>query len=269
MPRMPAAPRGVRRRTAPAAQQSAGLRRRRSLPGGAGMPYTLQRTRPDDLLSIRLRLARPHRATGWGLVLSSHLVCPRRLRRRTRALVTVPGRRRGTPTVMPARGYPALRSSSPFRYSPSGNASAHGVIGRRREVADDGRVGTGVECGAGDDLAEQRRVDAARAGERRQQAAGAQQFERQEVDVLVRARGLLGVLGGRGELGRVDDDQVEARRGVAQPAQFSERVGVAPLRGVLLRARYSGRGSRGRGRAPCPNCRSTARAWHLRPAPPA
>ena len=120
------------------------------------------------------------------------------------------------------------------------------MIGARTEALDDLRPHAGIERRAGDDLLEQIGGHAARAGEGHQQPARAQQLEREQVDVLVGARRRLGMRGGRRELGRVEDDQVELAARVAQAAQLAEHVAVDPFapRGRSLALRRSHRASR-------------------------
>ena len=62
-------------------------------------------------------------------------------------------------------------------------------------------------------------LDAARAAEGEEQPAGLQQHQRQPVDVLVGARGAVGVRRRRRELRRVEHDHVERARLVAQAPQ--------------------------------------------------
>ena len=100
------------------------------------------------------------------------------------------------------------------------------------EVADDGRVGARVLRRAGDDLAEQRSVDAARAREREQHAARLEQLQREPVEVLVGARRLLDLAFVGGQLGRVECDQVVLLGAVAQAAERDERIGFHRLADV-------------------------------------
>ena len=102
------------------------------------------------------------------------------------------------------------------------------MVGARRKAPDDRRIRCGIQRGAGDDLLEQVGRNAAGAGERRKQTAGAQQLQREQVDVLVRASCLLHVPRSRGEFRRVEHDHVEALRAVAELAQFGEHIGIAP-----------------------------------------
>ena len=60
-------------------------------------------------------------------------------------------------------------------------------------------------------------------------AARLEQLQREAVDVLVGARGLVGVRRGGRELGRVEHDGVEALAGLEQVAQQRVDVGVARL----------------------------------------
>src|SRR3990172_4289244 len=97
-----------------------------------------------------------------------------------------------------------------------------------KPIEDCGR-NTGVGGGPRDDFLEQIRGHPARAGERGEHPARAQQLQRVEVDVLVGARGRRGVsLGGR-ELRRVEYDEVEAAALRSRVAQVTEYVGLDPF----------------------------------------
>ena len=91
------------------------------------------------------------------------------------------------------------------------------------------RIHTRIQRGIGDDLLEEGRIDPAGAGEGHQFAAGTQQLEAPQVDVLITSGGFLRLGGGRGELGRVEDDKVELLASVPQGAQLLERVPGDPL----------------------------------------
>lgn len=91
------------------------------------------------------------------------------------------------------------------------------------------RVHAGIQRGVGDDFLEEGRIDPAGAGEGHQRAAGTQQLERQQVDVLVTAGGFLRLGGGGGELGRVEDDQVVLLGLIPQQAQLLKDVPGDPL----------------------------------------
>ena len=106
------------------------------------------------------------------------------------------------------------------------------MIGARAEAADDRGIRVRIERRTGDDLAEQLRVDAARAGECREQAPWPQQLQRQQVHVLVGARRALGMRGRRREFRRVEHDEVESGTAVAQLPQLGERVGLDPIRAI-------------------------------------
>src|SRR5207302_379884 len=64
---------------------------------------------------------------------------------------------------------------------------------------------------------------------RGQQTSWSKQFEREQIDVLVRPGRLLRVLRRRSELRRIEYDHIECPRGVAKLAQLGEDVGVAPF----------------------------------------
>jgi len=76
------------------------------------------------------------------------------------------------------------------------------VVGGLAQAGDDLRVHTCVQRGVGDDLLEEGHVDPAGAGEGHQRPAGSQQFEAEQIDVLIAAGGLAGPRRGGGELGR-------------------------------------------------------------------
>src|SRR4051812_5776102 len=65
-----------------------------------------------------------------------------------------------------------------------GKLERHRMVGGGAEAFDDLGVGSGVECGAGDDRLEELRRDPARAGEGRKQPARGEQLEGEQVDVL-------------------------------------------------------------------------------------
>src|SRR3989338_3930647 len=98
---------------------------------------------------------------------------------------------------------------------------------------DDLRIHAGIECGTGDDLLEQVCADTAGAGIGCKQATWPEQLEAEQIDVLVAARGFLGERGSGGELGRIEDDEVEA---AALVTQFAQRL--EPARFQPFGARY-------------------------------
>ena len=110
------------------------------------------------------------------------------------------------------------------------------MVGAGVQVMDDLRIHAGIECGTGDDLLEQVLADAAGAGVGGEQAAGAEQLEGEQVDVLVAARGFFGEGGGGGKLGRIEDDEVEGAALVAQLAQRLEHVSFLPFGARCIQA---------------------------------
>ena len=110
------------------------------------------------------------------------------------------------------------------------------MVGAGMQMMDDLRIHAGIERGAGDDLLEQVFADTAGAGVGGEQAARPEQFEGEQVDVLLAARGLFGERGGGGELGRVEDDEVEAAPLVAQFAQRLEHVCFLPFGARCIQA---------------------------------
>ena len=91
------------------------------------------------------------------------------------------------------------------------------------------RTRAGVARGLGHDHAEGGRVDGAGAGEGGEEAAGGDELEAQDVDVLVAAEGLLGELLGVGELRRVEHHEVEVAGTVAEAAELLEDVALDEL----------------------------------------
>src|SRR5258706_11702972 len=96
------------------------------------------------------------------------------------------------------------------------------------------RVPTGIQGRAGHNLLEQVGVDATGTRESDQDAAFAQQFEGQQVDILITARSLFSLRRCGSELGRVEDDHVERARLVAKLTQQLKYVAFEPL-GLLFR----------------------------------
>src|SRR3989442_3991047 len=78
------------------------------------------------------------------------------------------------------------------------------MVGRRGETLDDLRFATRIQRGAGDDRLEELGADAARAGEARQQPAGAERLERGQINALVAARGVARLRRLWPELGRIE-----------------------------------------------------------------
>ena len=85
------------------------------------------------------------------------------------------------------------------------------MILARSESAERPGVRSGVKNGAGDDLLEEIHVDRSRTGEGEKMSARAKQTDAVQIDVLVRTRSPRHVMVVRGELGRVQDDEVEGR----------------------------------------------------------
>src|SRR5690349_143767 len=105
-----------------------------------------------------------------------------------------------------------------------------GMIRSRAETGNDLRIGAGVERRAGNDFLEKLDGDAAGAGERHQQAAWTQELEGKQVDVLVGARRLVDVRNRRRELGRIEHDEIEAARLIAESPQRLEYIAFDPFR---------------------------------------
>src|SRR6266568_3431401 len=146
----------------------------------------------------------------------------------------------GITTQPPRRGfedrplYYVYRFSTPLKEQPLQvlpfrKLDQHRVVRRGGKALLQHERRAGIRGGAGDDLLEQLRRHAPRAGKSRKQPAGPKQLQRVQVDVLVAARGARGVLRGRRELGRVEHHQVELPALALQSAQGLEHVGLEPL----------------------------------------
>ncbi len=103
------------------------------------------------------------------------------------------------------------------------------VIGRAGQATDNARLAPGIQRSPGDDLLEQLQPDATRTGVGHQQAARLEQAKTEQVDVLVGTCGAVGMGSRGGELGRIEDDQVESPPGLAKIAQRLEDIGLQPL----------------------------------------
>src|SRR6185503_12917379 len=122
-----------------------------------------------------------------------------------------------------------LRDQQPLQVLTFGKIQCHGMVGRGAEALDDLRIGGGIDRGTGDDRLEKLCGHAARARERREQAARFQQLQREQVDVLVGACGVLRQGRGRRELRRVEDDEIERAAAIAQLPQMREHIGLREL----------------------------------------
>ena len=111
-----------------------------------------------------------------------------------------------------------------------------GVVGGLAEAFENLRNAVSIEGGVGNDLLEEVGLHEARAGEGEENSAGAQEFEGEDVDILVAARGAFELGAAFGEFGRIEDDDVELARLVAEAAEDLEYVagGVGP--GLRLEA---------------------------------
>src|SRR3954465_4876461 len=106
------------------------------------------------------------------------------------------------------------------------------MVFARMKLLDDLGSAARIQCGTRDDFAEQFGGYAPGAGECREQAAWPQQLQGEQVDVLVAARGSLRACRGRGELWRIENDQIKATVLVTQLAQIIEYVGVDPFTAI-------------------------------------
>ena len=94
------------------------------------------------------------------------------------------------------------------------------------------RLHARIQGGRGDDFLEQAGINSARTRESDQDPAGTQEFEGQQVDILVAAGGFSGLGGRGGEFGRVKDDQVEGAGFIPEFTQ--ELEDIAFQRGVVV-----------------------------------
>ena len=93
-------------------------------------------------------------------------------------------------------------------------------------AADDLEVERGVGGGLGEDGVEERGIHRAGAREGREDAARAQEFHGEQVDVLVAASGLHELRARLGEFRRVEDDQIPGAARVAALPQILEDIGA-------------------------------------------
>jgi len=121
------------------------------------------------------------------------------------------------------------------------------VIRTGGQVAQDAGIHPRVLGGPGDDFLEQVHADAPGAGIGEQIAPRIEQAETQEIDVLVGPGGPGRMGGGRGELGRVQDNQVETSPFLAQLAQGLEHIRLPPFRPLGGQGRIQGHIALGRG----------------------
>ena len=84
-----------------------------------------------------------------------------------------------------------------------------GVVRRGGAGFEELDAAAGIGCGCGDDLGEVGERDVVRAGAGDERAAGCEQADRAQVELLVAAEGAFGGAFGFGEGGRVEDDGVE------------------------------------------------------------
>src|SRR5207302_1355370 len=100
------------------------------------------------------------------------------------------------------------------------------VVGGRGEALDDPGLRAGIERGAGDDRLKEFGAHATRAREARQQPAGGEQLQREQVDVLVGARGVARLRRRGRELGRIEHHHVEARAAIPQGPELGKNIGL-------------------------------------------
>src|SRR5688500_90017 len=124
----------------------------------------------------------------------------------------------------------AFDDEQPLQVFAFGELQRHRMVGGGAEALDDLGLRAGVERRAGYDGLEELRRHPAGAGERGEQPARGEQLEREQVDVLVGARGVARLRRGRRELRRVEHHHVEARAAVAQGAKLAEHVGLDEIR---------------------------------------
>ncbi len=102
-----------------------------------------------------------------------------------------------------------------FEVAGFGEGEDLGVVGGGGAGFEELDAATGVGCGGGDDGGELLQRDVVRAGVGDERAAGGEQAERAEVELLVAAGGGGDGAFGLGEGGRVEDDGVEEIAGGA------------------------------------------------------
>src|SRR5712692_108231 len=137
------------------------------------------------------------------------------------------------PSIMHTR-FSAPLEEQPFQVLPFRKLDQHRVVRRRGKALPQHERRAGVRGGAGDDLLEELRRHAPRAGKSRKHPAGPKEPERVQVDVLVTARGACGVLRGRREPGRVEHHEVELPSFAAQFPQRAKNVGLEPVGATRL-----------------------------------
>jgi len=98
------------------------------------------------------------------------------------------------------------------------------MIRRLPQLLYDLNLSSRIQGGPEDHLLEEIGGDPARAGEGGQDPTGAQQLHGQQVDVLVAARCCFDMALSLGELGRVEDNEIEALPSVSAIPQESEHV---------------------------------------------
>ncbi len=86
-----------------------------------------------------------------------------------------------------------------------------------------------IQRGPGDDFLKERGIDSARTGKSRQNTAGTEEFEGQQVDILVATGRLLSLRNRRRKLGRIEDDQVKGAAFIAEFAQGDKNIRFAPF----------------------------------------
>src|SRR6266496_3735181 len=94
-------------------------------------------------------------------------------------------------------------------------------------MLDDLRLDACIQGSSRYNLLEQPRLDSTGTRKRDQHPAGTQQFERQEIDVLVGTRGFFNLSGSGRKLRRVEDDHVEGARLVTE---FSQQMKHIPFK---------------------------------------
>ena len=136
-----------------------------------------------------------------------------------------------TRIALPRRAGQRLRTTRPFRYSPSGKVDRHRVVAAPRRARAWMKPSTPASMPAPATILWNRSAPMPPEHENVNSAPpGAQQHEREAVDVLVGARRALGVGGGRRELRRVEHDRVEAAAAASSSvAQRLVDVGVERL----------------------------------------
>ena len=121
---------------------------------------------------------------------------------------------------------------------PFGEVQCHRVVRCLGQMLHDLCLHACIQGCGGDDFLEKASINSPRARECNQDPARAQEFKGQQVDVLVAAGSFVGLGSSGGELGRVEDDQVEGAGFIPEFAQELENIafqGVMAVQGEIVK----------------------------------